>query len=298
MKESNNVKMTMYGGAIVFLDKNASIYAGKKGFINQKTNFYTQHNNMLKKAGEAGVILRGITSLKDEAKQVLADDCSMYCGFGFIKLDELGMHDVTEQLFTNASDYTHVSDSEAGVRAENMHKLLEANLTLITDDYLTALQLTEMQATIDNFIATKGTSTSEHTAGPVATKDFNDSFAPVDAAIASMLTMAKAFKKTEPDFYNELIAVTTVPTAHVLHTYAVITAIAKVSGAPIAVATGEITKLNKSGKANALGVIKLERVRHGVQQIVVAAPGFKTVTINAAIQSGRQNDFKVEMEAE
>ena len=296
MKETQNVKMIMYDGTVVFLDKNAATYAGNKGFLNQKNNFYTQHDNMLSKAGEAGVILRGVTSMKDEAKSVLAEGCSMYCGFAFIKLNELGMHDITEKLLVNPSDYLHLSDMESGVVANNMHKILTANLADITVDYLTVLQLGDMRTMIDNFIVTKGSSTSEHTAGPVATLAFNESFKPVDEAIANVLTMGKSYKFTDPDFYNNLVAVTTLPGGHVRHTYVSLTLTNKATGLPIVDATGRIIKLKKSGKANEAGVIKMERVRHGTQEITINATGFKPITMNAAIQSGRQNDFGVEME--
>jgi len=296
MKEIQTVKMTMYGGAIVLLDKNSDLYKDNKGFVKQKTKFYTKHNELLSRAGEAGIRLTGFTDLKGVAKQELADNSSMYCGFAYTILEELGLHDISAQLLINPSDYMQLTDSEIAVKAQSMHKLLSDQQTVITDDYLTVLQLTTMQATIDNFISTKGTTTSEHTAGPVATLAFENAFIPVDAAIASMLTMGKAFKITEPDFYNNLIAATTLPAGHIRHTYVSIALTAKTGGTPITNATGAIVKLNKSGKANEAGVIKMERVRHGTQVITITAPGFKPMSINAAIQSGRQNDLNVEME--
>lgn len=298
MNETNIVKMTMYGGLKVLLDKNADEYKTKKGFKDQTDNFETLYDLLLIKGGEAGVVKRGVTTLKDEAKAEMAELGSMFCGFAYTKLDELGMHDVTEQLMVNPTDFISLTDSEAGVKGQAMYQLMSDNQLKITDDYLTVLQLASFQASITNFNTTKGASTSGHTAGPVATKVFNDSFVLVDAAITSILRMGKIFKTTAPDFYNNLIAATTLPAAHVLHTNVGITVVAKATQKPISTAKGAIDKLNKSGIANEAGVINLNRVRNGQQAITVIAPGFKPLSFNGAIQRGRQNDFNVEMESE
>ena len=192
MNVNENAKTTMYSGFKTLMDKSTSIYSGNKGFSDQKTLFDTTYADLIAKAGNVGINLTGFTDNKDIAKEQLAEQTSDLCGFAFIKLESLGLHDIAEQLLINPTDFVRLTDSQAGITAKKMYNLMKDNQLLITDDYVSVAQLTALLATITAFITSKGTTTQLHKTSPADTKAFKDAFEPVDNAIFGALTMGKA----------------------------------------------------------------------------------------------------------
>lgn len=299
MNVNENAKTTMYSGYKALLDKSSSIYSANIGFLDQKTLFDTTYADLIAKAGNVGINLTGFTDNKDIAKEQLAEQTSDLCGFAFIKLESLGLHDISEQLLINPTDYVRLTDSQAGITAKKMYKLMNDNQLLITDDYVTVAQLTALLAAITAFITSKGTTTQLHKTSPADTKAFKDAFEPVDNAIFGALTMGKAFRTSQPVFYADLVAVTKLPPIIPHHTPLEITVIDKSNKQSVITAKAE-TQLPKNIRteiADSAGIIIFTTIRQGVQTITVSAPGYKSVTFQITILRGQDNAITIELEA-
>ena len=299
MKAIQNAKSTTYLGLKSFLEKNSAVYIGKPAFLEQTTGFDTNYSDLITKAGKVGINLTGFTDQKDIDKEQLAQETSDLCGFAFIKLEALGLHDISAQLLINPTDYSHLTDSQAGITAQKMQKLMFDNQTLITDNYVSLLQLTALQTTITAFKKSKGTSTSLHKTSPEDTKAFKDAFEPVDNAVFGALTMGKSFRLSNPLFYAELVAVTKLPPIINRHTPLVITTINMSTKQPIINANAEVAlrKNTKTEIADTKGIITFPTMNSGVQIITISAPGYKTITIHLNIIRGYDNAITIELEA-
>ncbi len=299
MNAIQNSKTTMYLGYDALMKKNATLYSSNIGFSEQKTLFDTVYLDLINKAGKVGINLTGFTDQKDIAKDQLALETSDLCGFAYIKLEALGLHDISAQLLINPTDFTHLTDSQAGITAQKMKKLMSDNQILITDDYVTIIQLTALQTTITQYTKSKGTTTQLHKTSPEDTKAFEDAFEPVDNAIFGSLTMGKAFRTAQPIFYKELIAVTKLPPILTHHTPLNITVINKITKQPIinAKADTQLPKNIKTVRANSEGITIFKTIRQGIQTISVSAPGYKSITFQINIHRGQDNAITIELEA-
>lgn len=298
MKQIQNAKTTMYSGYDALLKKDTTLYSSNVAFSEQKTLFDTAYTDLITKAGKVGINLTGFTDQKDVAKEQLALETSDLCGFAFIKLESLGLHDISAQLLIHPTDYTHLTDSQAGITAQKMQKLMSDNQTLITDDYVTVLQLTGLQSTITAYKKSKGTTTELHKTSPEDTKAFEDAFEPVDNAIFGSLTMGKAFRTSQPLFYKDLVAVTKLPPIIAHHTPLSITVINKLTKQAVinAKAESQLPKNIRTEIADSKGIIVFATIRQGMQTITVSAPGYKSVTFQINIHRGQDNAITIELE--
>jgi len=301
MDAIDNSKSTMYIGfrSLTLKDTSIAIYGTNKGFSAVHAKFLTAHDDLNAKALAAGVNLTGFTTTKDDDKTTLAQQMAMLCGFAYVKLSDLGKTELVAQLFISPTDYIAIADAKAGVRAQAMHDLLLANLTLLTPDYVTAAQLTAVQSLITSFVNAKGNTTSLHAVSPVDTKAFHDAFKVVDNIIDSALLMGKAFKDANPEFYDELVKITKLPPVIHRHTILNIKVISKIGGHPVPTAAAEIVigKTDKKALANEAGLIEFPRIICGQQTATITAPGFKKELVEIYIQRSHENDIIVELEA-
>jgi len=301
MDAIDNSKSTMYIGfrSLTLKDTSIAIYGANKGFSAVHAKFLTAHDDLNAKAVAAGVNLTGFTTTKDDDKTTMAQQMAMLCGFAYVKLSDLGKTELVAQLFISPTDYAYIADAKAGVRAQAMHDLLLANLTLLTPDYVTVAQLTAVQSLITSFVDAKGNTTSLHAVSPVDTKAFHDAFKVVDNIIDSALLMGKAFMADNPDFYDELVKATKLPPIIHQHTILNITAKTKVGELLVTNATAEISigKVIKKQTTNFDGIITFARIGCGLQTITISAPGFKTAQLKFHIQRSHENDIVVYLEA-
>ena len=301
MDAFDSSKSTMYIGfrSLTLKDTSIAIYGANKGFSAVHAKFLTAHDDLNAKAVVAGVNLTGFTTTKDDGKITMAQQMAMLCGFAFVKLSDLGKTELVAQLFISPTDYAYIADAKAGVRAQAMHDLLFANLTLLTPDYVTAAQLTAVQELITSFVNAKGNTTSLHAVSPVDTKAYHDAFKVVDNIIDSALLMGKAFKAANPEFYDELVKITKLPPVIHRHTILNIKVIAKVGASPVPQASAEIKigKIDKKASANEIGLIEFPRIMCGQQTATITAPGFKKELVEIYIQRSQENDIIVELEA-
>jgi hypothetical protein len=297
MTNREQAKMTMYAGTDTFLTDNVAVYTGNVAFETEKAKFDAAYVLVKKVAAKTGTDNSGFSEEKNLAKTEMAKQAAKLSGFAKVRFEDLGELDLAGQLHIGDSDYTHLSDSQSVTRAQATHDLLNANLAMLTPDYVTAANITALDTVIGDFESAQGSSDAVHQTEPEDTSAFKDSLPVIDKSLGNLKLLGRFYEDTASEFYNELLLVTQIPPVNVHHTNVNVKVTATEDGHPIANATGALSNSDKTGESDLNGVLHIEEVRSGDAVLTVSATGRKTLQQQIDIERGTDNNFNVGLEA-
>ena len=211
-----------------------------------------------------------------------------------VKLDSLGKHSISVQLHDSETYYMGATDSEAGTSAQAAYDVMEANQTIITDEYVTEAELLILKALIATFITTKGSTEEVHKVSPVLTKKFKDDVSVVKNNIKNLIKLSKKYKYSHPEYHAALLQVTR-PDIYIRHTNIDLNISDSFTNAPIEGAEASLSNNKKTGTSDINGIIELVEVNNGNPTLTVVAVGYHTYTAIIHVESGRTNTFNIKL---
>lgn len=298
MNNLEQAKMTRNEGIATFLNTNAAAYTSDNAMKALVTRFLKNKKAVTDDAALMTADNSGFSQMKVDAKFDAADFAATLCGAAQVKLDELGKHDVSVLLHDAVSYYTAPADADAATRLQAAHDVIDANLAIITDDYVKAAELASLQTLIDTFNATTGTSQAVHSTTPAVTASFKSNIKLTDADAKDFVKLVRKYKSSNKNFYEGIIAVSKTPAVAVQHTSVDITITDAATNAPVAGAVATLSNSKKTAASIANGFAHFEQVGGGNVTLSITATGYKPFTMLVHINAGKDNSFAASLEKE
>ena len=268
MLKRQNAEMTMFETLETELDKSSGIYANNIKFKAAVTSFKADKLINTNLAAATHTNLSGFSQEKSDQKIILASLASLLAGKAFVALSLLDKTGLAEQFHKEPTDYIGVADLECATLADNTIDLLTENLPDIKDGYVTEDDIVELRKVKAHFVELKGTSQQVQEVAPELRKAFDDSFAPVKKRISFILYLVRDFLKSDPAFYNRVVACSILPTIAVHHTSLIITLTDSATGQPVEGAEFELLKAKKKLLTDHNGTAEWYILRYGDDTLI------------------------------
>lgn len=288
-------KTKMYNSFETFMNDSASIFAGNIAIIANRAEYTIKLALVNNLATTLSIDNTVYSKEKLQAKTNMAYLASDLAGFAQVCLNKLGKTLEASQMHISSTDYSHLSDPEAKALAQSTHDLLSASAADLSPDYVTAADITDLQTKIDTFNSIQGSSSSVHVGTPEQRKNFKAAVYAIDAIIADIRLLARKYRDTNPDFYNLLIAQSTIPAVNVHHTTLSLIIKSKTDNSTIVGATGTLSNSIKTGETDTNGFMTIEQVRQGNATLTVKAKGCSDYISMINLISGHDNHFDILM---
>lgn len=278
-----------------YIDNNSTVFAGNDAFAEEVTRLKTS----LKGANELATLLAVDNTVystqKLQAKNNMANLAADLCGFAQVCLNKIGKTKEASQLHISVTDYSIGTDTESKTMAQTAHDLLANVIGDISPKYVTVQDLTDLQGLIDTFSNIQGASSVVQIGTPEQRKNFKNVVFEMMLAIADLKLMARKYKNTNPEFYKQFIALSTVPKVHVHHTTVSVIVKSKTDNSAINNATGSLDNSNKTGVSDVSGLMFIEQVRNGNAMLTIKASGYTDYSALVNLVGGQENHFDVFM---
>ncbi len=282
-------KITTFSGLDTFLTENSGIFQNNIAFNTERTDFTTGFMQVKTLATALSVDSTAYSAQKLQAKRDMAILAASLAGFAQVVLYKSGKKLEGSQLHVSITDYLQASDPEAKALAQSNHDLLNASIADLTPDYVTAADLTDLQAKIDTFNNIHGASTTVHQGTTELRRNFKNAIQYLDTKIVILRMLGRRFMDSNPDFYNQLLKQSTFVSVHVHHTTLSITIKSKADNSIIPNATAMLSNSTKTGISDATGLITFNKIRRGAAILTVKANGFEDYSCNIHIVNGHDN---------
>ncbi len=278
------------------LTESIAIYTGNHEFEDGVATFRQN-----KQAADAAALVafpaeQKFSKTKLAAKTDLAINLSILCDLAFVKLKKLKQFSIADTLSTNKSDYLYLPDEECVNLCKAMHKILFDNMELINIPSITTQILADLLKEIEAFRDLKGTSKKVREVSPVHTQAFKDTLPPLLDSVDDLQRLVGFYFKPSPDFYARVMATSSIPTVHVIHTYIIITAILKSTWKPAPGITFALAKAKKTGITDRDGVLPFDEVRSGDDVLTGTFEGKEVVYKKVNIKRSTTNHWEVVIE--
>ena len=296
MDNTQNAQHTRNQNTQEFLAKPESVvvYSSDAAFAEEVENFNTLAKAANDAANEAGIDNSGYSQAKADAKQVVAEEAAAISGRAFVTLQKQGQTELLKQLHISESDYTRSADADCLASLNATHKLLTDNIALKPASFVAPDRLLAFATLIKKYSDVAGTSGVVHATSPQNKVAHEAAIKLTSKSIKTLRLLAADFKKSNITFYNNLIAVTTMPP---LNTHKTSVAVTVLDGnkSPVSNATCTIskTKTNKNAISNAQGIASIASIKNGKATLTVTANTYATYTAEITIKAGKINSFNV-----
>ncbi len=291
-------KRKMFNTFDSFQDKpeNAAIYAGNAAYMAQKAKFKAALIPINELAALLIVDNSGYNAEKVAAKNKMAQMASLLSGYAMVYFNETAKPIEAAKLHISETDYSKATDTDSSDMAQAAWQLLTDNITGLNPDYVIQDDLNKLQQLISTFISTQGTSTAVQQGTPAQRKSFKANIKKQMDNIAQLRLLARKYKISNPDFYNQLIANSTPPPVNVHHTTFSATAKNKADNSAVADADASLSCTKKTGNSDENGFITIDQIRAGTAVLTIKAPTYKDNISSVQIVSGHDNHFDILME--
>ena len=290
MNNKDDAKIKRDNSLCTYLGTNAADYAGDVAFEAIATKTIADYALTVIAATAAAADNTGYSLEKVTAKNAACIFTSELCASSQVKLDLLGNIIVSKSLNSTVTYYSSATDVLAASRMQNAHDVMNTNIVIITADYVTAAQLTTLQARITTFTGLSGTTTSVNTTSPVKTKALSTAVKTGAADVLNIKKLAKKYQVSNPTFYDGLEKVCKIPPITVRHT-PVIIAVTTIAGDPLAGVHGTLSKTTELGVGTDAGIINYTNVSAGAAISTYSLPGYITGVQHVKIKRGKTNEF-------
>ncbi len=299
MTNNEQAQKTMFNALDKELDADSAAYEGNEDYVAEVALFKEALADHNAKAAAAHADNSGFSADKLKQKIILSDRASNLSGKAYVKLMNLDMQSVADQLHIEPTDYNHVADSECATLAQAAHDLMYSQLSVLSvTNTITAAMLVDFKKEIDKFVGIQGTSEMVHAVSPLLTKAFKDSFKPVMMRRDNLILLTRDYKTSNPGFYERLMASTVIPTINVHHTYVEVNVKGKNTGKPIEGVLFTLSNCNKTGTTNWEGNAKLEEVKKGPAVLRGETASKVRFEAHIVIKGGVTNHYDVVIEEE
>lgn len=296
MDAKESAKLKMHNTFNTFLEKEQTVFANYKPMVRK----HEQFRDSLSRSNELAKTLSndntGYSKDKKETKREMAEAIATLAGVAQVAFEEKEMWVEAQQMYIAPSDYIKGTEVEGKVLAEAQHAIITAHKDLLVPDYITEEELSTAQTLINNFHTSSSEGAVLQHSSPTETQNFKKIIKHKDKLIDDIKLLARKLSKTNPDFYERLIAVSVLPPIAVHHTYFSLTLLDKASKQPVANATASLSNSKKTGTSDASGNLSIDRVRQGNATLHLTAEGYKELNIQVSIQKGHDNHFELELE--
>lgn len=293
MEDVEEAKMRRNSGLPPFLSDNAAVYAADNAFSAIAKKFDKDNGALLMAASYTGQDNRGFNQEKLAAKNAAGEAAATYCASAQVILESLGMFSISNALHDAESYFTHPADAEAASRLQTAYNILNANLATITPDYVSTEDLENLQALINTFMETGGSSQEVHALSPELTAQFKSALKIVDTDVKNILKLGKRYKLTNSTFYDSLVKICKMPAVIYRHTGVDFRLNDSVTGAPVAGALVVVSNSKTTGMTDATGFFSIPTIRDGSPSVTIEATGYATYTSLIHIVHGTENSFHI-----
>lgn len=290
-------KLKMYETFNTFLEQEQPVFVNYKPMVSKYGLFresLTRVNELAKTLSNDNT---GYSKDKKSLKVDMAESIATLAGVAQVAFEEKEMQVEAQQMHVSVSDYLRLSDVEAKVLAEAQYEILVAHKALLVPDFITEEELSSAGSLINSFHASTSSGALKQQSSPTETQNFKKTIKYKDKLVEDIRLLARKLGKTNPDFYERLLAVSTLPPVAVHHTYFSVTLLSKETKQPIANATASLSNTKKTGISDESGNLNIEQVRQGTATLHIKAEGYKELNIKVSIQRSRDNHFDLELEA-
>ena len=286
----------MHHALLQFLDDNATVYANDKAFTTAVNAF---KNSVAYERTFGSLLATDTTAFsaeKAKIKNQMATEVAHLAGYAYVALNSAGKTKEASQLSIHISDYEQLSDVEAQNLAQSNLDLMNLQTSIITPDYVTAADLTNLGTTISNFAAAKGSAESINKATPAQRAAFKTALANTAATVDDLRLLVRKYLSSNKVFHDALINESTILNVNIHHTTLNVFVNSKADGTAIANATATLSHSKKTGTSDVAGNIVIEEISGGTATLTITATGYKDCVQQIKIASGKENHVEVGME--
>ena len=278
-----------------FLDDpiNAAIYAMNVAFSTIATKMKADCAAAVIAGTNAATDNRGYSVEKAMAKEAASELAAQLCASSKVKLDILGNLAISKSLNGNITHYFAANDAECTNRLMNVYDIMDANLVMITADYLKPAQLATFLSKINTYTNTKGSSTLVNNNSPVLTKAYNEAIKLTNADLIIIKQLVKFYKTSEFGFYNSMNKACKMPAIAVRHTPVIVTITDAYTTEVLPGVDGTLTKSKELPSSNSYGIMTYATVLAGNATATFAKAGYITAIVPLNILRGKTNAVTV-----
>jgi len=237
----------------------------------------------------------GYSAEKHLAKDAVSATAAALSANCQVKLDILGNIIASQALNGTLSYYTSTSDALCSSRLMSVHNSMLENLTLLTPDYLTEVQLTAFLVQINTFSGLRGTSSLVIGGETVNTKQAAADLKVTDKDVVTVKKVALKYKKLNLPFYNEVINACRTPNISVHHTPVEITVTDSNTNEPLGGVSSTFTKSKEIQISNPQGIISYLTMSAGNTIATLVKKGYISKLVPYKIIRAQMNSFSVSL---
>ena len=273
-------------------DEFIAVTTGNTAITAKAVLFNTNSSNAVASAAAAYISNAGFSQEKLTAKETLSFTVAYMSGNAQVKLDEISKQSISMQLHDAETYYLKAADAECAAHAQASCDVMKTNQALITNDYVTMTEITDLQALIVNFLSIQGTSEEMHTVSPQLTKKFKDDLQLTKQNAKDIIKLSKRYKKTNSGYYNSLVDLAK-PKIAVQHTNVIIFVHNAITGVGINAAEASFSNSKKTGTSTSDGMLNVDEISGGNPMLSVKATGYHPYLGMIHIASGKDNNFNI-----
>ena len=294
MTKTEQAKLTTLKGTASFMAENNALWISVPLIVTANSNYNDAFDDTTTKSADAGNDDSGYSDAKTLAKTIFADEASSLCGYAAMVWISSNP-ELYKQCLQEPTDYLSISDSDCASVGLKMYNLLNDNIASLTDDYVSAIDVKNLEKLLNTFTTTQGSSDSAHTTSPVATSDFKLALAYSMLQITNLKKAARKVKVTQPEFYKKLLAVTKVATINIHHTHIHINITDSTSLLPLPKVVATFSNSPKTAESDIKGNIVIDIFKGGNTTITLRLAGYHDFVAILNIASGKDNIFNLQM---
>jgi len=276
-----------------FFESNSTAYTADAAMKAAVTAFKADSATAIASSIIAETDNKGYSAEKFLSKETASNTAADLCANCQVKLDLLGKITISQSIYGISTYYSHVSDALCTSRLLSVHSILLANLSILTPDYLTEVQLTAFLGQINSFTGLRGSSSFVLGGETVATKQAESDLKVTNADVISLKKVGRKYKTSNPTFYNGLMQACKIPTITVRHTPVILTVIDSVTKLPIGNVTSTLSKSKGLLVSNPEGIVNHSNVSAGNAISTLAKQGYISKLTPIKVLRGQTNAFTI-----
>ena len=294
MNKTQIAKRESYGRVVKLITDNAVALEGVVGLLLDKADLIVTNTN-IDTASTAQATPAIGPAASSEALTLMGETIVKYTYRAVVKLRRLGNTTLADQLDEPESFYTKGSKLALIARANATRKILNDNLGLIV--VVVAADITEIDATIQAFIAAKDVPVSGQIANKAAGTDLLPPyFIAGTLSVTNILYLVRSYiGKTNAELTGKIELSAELIVAGSKHNEIDFTVEANEDSSLLAGAQVMDLSNNKIYTPDSDGIIVIPTHRVGLFSFVISCPGRIPVTLATTIKRGIINDFTVKL---
>ena len=289
MDGRQEAKLIGNSGLVTFLDKNVLAFDTDIAMMEAYNKMKTDAALAVKAASDSVADNTGFSADKLTAKNVASAQTSVLCGSAQVKLDMIGNQTLSNALHAGKNYYFKTADAISGSRMLDAYDVMNTNVVLLTVDYVSPLQLTDLNTKILNFTTMSGTTTYINKVSPILTKLLATSLKITSVDIISLRKIGAKYKLLNPQFFNSLVAASKIPPVAVRHNVLTFLMIDSITKAVLLKVNSTLSVSKETPSSDAQGAIVYSPVKVGKAIATFNVDGYIPQSFDAVVTKGKTN---------